>query len=451
MKTYLTYLVILLHAYTALAQTITFADDSLKACVFKNYPTAFDENNNFIDSKAGAIRSLKCDSMGIKSITALNNFKNLKLLFFNFNDISSLAPISKHSQLSHIRFNENNIQQLPTDISSWSSLHILELENNGLMHMPALVGFDSLSWLYLDNNDLAALPLLNHLTSLELFFVANNKIKIIPPINKLTNLRRISFSNNQLETLPQLDSLKNLERLYISNNQLRQVGDLSMLHHLTLLTLDNNFLMNLPPLPSHAFDSVNLNYNYLLPDNISSITHYPNFPTTFFYKKQRQFPLSPNFYQANVGDYLNIPFIENTNDEVLDFQWFKNGIPYNNSRNLEINRLEENHTGTYQLAISSRVPALDSFTVYTETVTLKVISPHSPVLITPNNDGENDTYAINKTGKITIVDKRGDIINTLMGPIVWDCTDAGGNLLTTGVYFLIFETGETPVELSILR
>ncbi len=62
----------------------------------------------------------------------------------------------------------------------------------------------------------------------------------------------------------------------------------------------------------------------------------------------------------------------------------------------------------------------------------------------------NGKIIFEEAGVVTIVSKAGQVIKQLSGPVEWDGTDASGNELPSGLYFIIYENGEVQ-NLTVVR
>ena len=76
-----------------------------------------------------------------------------------------------------------------------------------------------------------------------------------------------------------------------------------------------------------------------------------------------------------------------------------------------------------------------------------------PNVITPNNDGFNDTWKITNielfpSNTVIIQDRQGNLIRKFSGYANdWDGTKADGTRLTTGTYFYIIDLNDPEFEL----
>jgi hypothetical protein len=70
-------------------------------------------------------------------------------------------------------------------------------------------------------------------------------------------------------------------------------------------------------------------------------------------------------------------------------------------------------------------------------------------LVTPDNDGNADTFFFEATGKVEIYDKRGNMVKRLTIPSEWDCTSDKGKV-ASGYYIANINDGESQIGLSVV-
>ena len=71
-------------------------------------------------------------------------------------------------------------------------------------------------------------------------------------------------------------------------------------------------------------------------------------------------------------------------------------------------------------------------------------------MITPNGDGEDDSYFFQQTGILKVYNKNGEIVKTLTLPSVWDGSGNDGTA-TPGYYVGEINGGTEKVRISILH
>jgi len=62
----------------------------------------------------------------------------------------------------------------------------------------------------------------------------------------------------------------------------------------------------------------------------------------------------------------------------------------------------------------------------------------------------NSLFPIDQNAKVEIFDIKGRLVNELQAPINWDGSDHNGNMLPTGLYFILLD-GEKKFELTLVR
>ncbi|MGV9003150.1 T9SS type A sorting domain-containing protein [Flavobacterium sp.] len=300
------YLLLLVLATTANAQTINFPDANFKAkllaasavnTIAANGATAYIKidanNNNEIEvNEALQVVTLNVSIADIYDLTGIEYFTNLRSLNCSQNHIAALN-VSTLTNLKSLLCSLNLLTTL--DLTGLTQLTTLECAENTLtqINFANATNIQSLNCKFnflttLDSSNLLNLHTLqcdfNQLTSLD--------------VSALTQLTTLSCPSNQLTTL-NLSLLVNLTLLNCSSNQLTA---------LELNTLDNLLTLNCAHNQLTALDITNLSNLSLLNcefNQISTPLHLSNMPH-----------LHSVYCQDNL--ISSITFTETTNIEVLE-------------------------------------------------------------------------------------------------------------------------------------
>lgn len=235
---------------------ITFADANFKAYCVAN----FDTNNDFEISYSEALvpLNMNCAAMGISSLSGIEYFSNLEILYCNNNNLSTL-DISALPSLHYLFCQSNNLTSL--DLSSninlgycdcsYNLISTLDMGNcSGLYYLDCM--YNSLSLLdvskhtnmyYLNcsNNNISTLDVSNNLSLKTLYCGANNLDAL--NISNNTILEKLNCSDNDISTL-NLTPHTALNEIKCNNNNLSSL-DVSKQTALKILDCETNQITTL--------------------------------------------------------------------------------------------------------------------------------------------------------------------------------------------------------------
>jgi len=109
--------------------------------------------------------------------------------------------------------------------------------------------------------------------------------------------------------------------------------------------------------------------------------------------------------------------------------------------------------GTFTGLIETDYTLTVNSAVCHQTYTLPVQIPFEECMeafITPNNDGDKDNYFFQKSGRVVIYDKAGNVVNTLLIPALWDGSSKGGRIVAPGYYIAEVNGGEEFIMISVI-
>ena len=105
--------------------------------------------------------------------------------------------------------------------------------------------------------------------------------------------------------------------------------------------------------------------------------------------------------------------------------------------------LENIKPGFYDLIVADQdqcIKTLKNFINFDE-------QPKCDVIITPDGDGKNDNYFIDKSCKAKIYDVNGILVRSMSGPEYWNGRDDKGERVPMGVYAIIIEEKISQISL----
>ncbi len=95
---------------------------------------------------------------------------------------------------------------------------------------------------------------------------------------------------------------------------------------------------------------------------------------------------------------------------------------------------------------------LGSVNIEEATIAVQACKPHLNTLpvLSPDGDGNHDTYYIAEPGNAKIIDLTGNVIGELNSPVIWDGTTRTGSMADAG-YYAIVVNNTTIYRVSLIR
>jgi Leucine-rich repeat (LRR) protein len=213
------------------AQIINFPDANFKAKllaasssnfiakeVYGSYFKIDANNNGQIEvSEALQVDELHINSSNISSLVGISSFTNLRGLFCNENQLTTL-DISALVNLVELSCNHNQLTTL--DVSTLVNLSTLDCTYNQFTTLN-IPGLNSMKFLYCHHNQITTLNI-STLINLETLGCGDNQLTTLD-VYGFVNLKQLSCHNNQLTTL-NISGMSNLEDLSCSGNQLTNLN-----------------------------------------------------------------------------------------------------------------------------------------------------------------------------------------------------------------------------------
>lgn len=445
----------------------------------------------------------------IANLPDISALSNLEVLNVSENHLTALPALNTLTKLRKLFIYTNQLQAIP-DISNCSLLTDLVAYNNQLQTLPDL-SLPNLLFLEVGGNQLTVLPNLNGVPVLEKLLAWSNKITALPDLSPLQNLKVLNIGANELTVTPDLSGNTLIEEVIFNHNYLTIAPDLSGHTALKHVILEHNYLSfeDLIPFTSNpAFSSIfsvspqrifkiaeskNIKENESLilstaiDQNITGITYvwYKGIsqiqsssedtlqiqPVTLsdsgLYYCIIQHPSLPNLQLHT--DTFNIQVYPCLDISTLTLT--RNGIDCIKTGELQVDttsvsaqdliyRLESSTTGKSFASEAGAFKGL-SEPEYTLTIeaspsciktygTVKIpVDPCEDIYITPDNDGEKDSYFISATGTAIIYDKNGNRVKTLTLPSDWDGYGKSGKV-PPGYYLVEINDGEDFLNITVI-
>lgn len=173
-------------------------------------------------------------------IKNLSQFKNLKIIILNDNNISDLSVLNKMPQVEGVWFNNNKVSDI-SFVKDMKNLKYLSFTGNIVYDLSPLEGTSKLESFWADDNRIKDLsPLKENKNMLE-FGIHRNPIGgDISALSGMTELTWLSAEGCGITDLYPLRRCKNLQYIYISNNSIESVAPLKNCTGIIDLFVSNN-------------------------------------------------------------------------------------------------------------------------------------------------------------------------------------------------------------------
>ena len=222
--------------------------------------------------------SLVLVNKGLRSLTALERFKNMRFLDISKNPVSELISLAGLQNLRIIKANDTPVEDISA-LSALKDLEHLELINTKIYDLQPLAVLPKLRYLNIEDTFVAQGAVVSLLASnpgctiiyqtrvlqewwgslpdvWQLVFSSNAGMKNTPTaeeLHRLVTLPSINTSGSQILTLEPLYKFVHLQELNISATGLSYLGEIRKLSQLKKLDCSKNPLSDLTPLRELVF------------------------------------------------------------------------------------------------------------------------------------------------------------------------------------------------------
>jgi Leucine-rich repeat (LRR) protein len=458
-----------------------------------------------------SISYIDLNSNQLNFLPTLSNLQNLVHLDISTNHMTYLPDLSAIKGFKELYAQRNNIQWF--DLSKNDSLTELYIHTNSIDSLFDMSRLKQLYLLNIVNNNIRTIPHLEQLTALKTLVCWGNQITSFPSFVSLPLLATLDASKNQLTSFPEFGPNNNLKTLFLNDNQLDSLPpSLSYLTGLTNAKFHNNRFtfedlikvkaLNLNDTTFKVSPQATLQVGtkdtateykslklatgvdqgvpgvlYTWSKNGIAYTPSPKDSLIFpkvslgdsgFYSCQitcAAFPtltLQTDSFDVSVAPCIDI---QNFSTAVTEINCTKSG-----ALTLSANPLPPNVTYTLKSPMSGKtftsqtgqftgllepkyVLSFQTTTGCTKTYSKNIVLPFQECkdfLITPDNDGNMDTYYFSGTGTVKIFDKSGYPVKEMKIPGEWDCTSSNSGKVPIGYYIAYINEGETQIGLSVM-
>lgn len=173
-------------------------------------------------------------------INNLSQFKNLKIIILNDNNISDLSVLNKMPQVEGVWFNDNKVSDI-SFVKGMKNLKHLSFTGNIVYDLSPLEGTTKLESFWADDNRIKDLsPLKENKNMLELGIHRNPIGGDISALSAMTELTWLSAEGCGITDLYPLRRCKSLQYIYISNNSIESVAPFKNCTGIIDLFVSNN-------------------------------------------------------------------------------------------------------------------------------------------------------------------------------------------------------------------
>lgn len=449
--------------------------------------------------KLAQLQTLNVRNNQLISLPNLDSLGNLSNLFADNNKLSTLPVLEGNPKLLSLQVSNNQISSLPS-LSKQTKINILDVSNNLLSSLPNLSTTTSLERLYCSGNQITSLPSLAALPNLKRLDVSKNKIVTLPSLAQNTLLSELVADSNALTSAPSLNGLMNLRKIQLQNNYLTYDDFAPYLGR-----ADSAYLDYSPQQYKNSSTKVSINEGEpvtLTPNNTDTLkglnyAWYKN-GTFIFRSTTKNFSISaaiPDdagiFYckithprlpkMTLVSDTTILEVVTDPTDPTGPRcpKLPKNvGVKIKNAQCTELGNFELSfadkildsiklivydsqnvvipgisttlYTGIKQGEYRIYMTPKNNGCVYAQEQKIVVKSDKcTEIVLTPNNDGKDDTLYFSQKGIATIFDKNGKTVKTLLIPTEWDGSNSEG-ILPQGYYLVKINNGNEYFNLSVI-
>lgn len=486
MKRVVVFVLLVFHAFIGQGQTVPLPDSNFVQFLRSNYGWTLYGSNALIVAEAAKVKgSFVCTGARIQDVQGIQYFTKVTSIDLSDNLLTSLPDFPANDSLQKLVLNNNKLSRLP-NLSKCTRLRSLDVVGNQLTQLNGVEKNKGLKQLICNNNTLTQLPILDSLPNLVALDASHNRLGQFPKVGKTNKLQNIHLNNNLLTTLPDTLYFPKLVKMWLYNNQL----DFRQLLKLTTAKGYDSLFAVVPQRPfkigrsltvkeATSFELVcqvdegltKLSFAWNKEGSVyqtgSSLVfakiplsatgkyvrtwRHPAFATLTLYTDTFSVEVSPcidmsAFTVSTVGSNCKRSgqiTVQNQAQQQVSYT-LKGTVTtrtYTSSKG-QFEGLEE---PTYRLYLQDPNGCEKAYP--SEIHVPKEVCRQA--LITPNGDGESDSYFFVHTGRVVIYDKRGEIVKTLTLPNEWDGATPHGRV-APGAYLADINNGEELVNISIV-
>ena len=449
------------------AQFVTIEDDAFAKLLCDSFPSVMSTDCKLLDTvKAKQItQAINGDGRGILNIKEIRYFNKTTALSFANNTITEIPDVSSFISLTLLNFTGNKIEGY-IDFSKYKNLEYIILNNNlALMGISGLAQLTNLKGIQLINCNLNSFPSIEKLTEIKQLYLNNNHLSfadIMPLIENeefedaliLFPQKAVPANDSIIETIEgktitlHFDDDKAISGLtytwYYNNVKIKSSIDNSMTKTNISISEGGNYFVSIKSnLEAFKNDSINSRL-YIVKVSPKPIILPPQEPDP---TEQKTCPLSFAFdiqhesYCDSITLVISILDLDTTQYSFL----IENTFTHKRTKFMSKKEFSIKQ-GIYTITASN---GNDCSINSNKSISFEY-SDNCSKYFTPNADGIDDSWFIQDTGHVKIINSQYQIIKELDCPSEWDGTSTNNSLAPDGKYIILKSDG-TKTAVSLFR
>jgi hypothetical protein len=458
------------------------------------------------------ITKISAFSNDIVSIPSLLPMTNLQTLHIYDNQLSSVPSFVGMQNLKTVLLYQNQLTQMPL-FGNNPIIEEIIISKNNISTVSSLSGIPSLLKLDIGENQLTQMPDLSANVNLQELICWSNQLTVLPSLSNLVNLTRLNAGKNKLTQFPDLSANTQLSILAFDNNLLTVIPDITGFANLTNVKVYNNYFtfedllpyVALPdfssvyiysPMLAAGGDTIDAYYNESviahsnIDNAVSNVTYsWYEGTTSISSGTTDAVTISQTTGSGITNRYLyaqlthpSVPDLTIVTDTILvrfnpcplsaDISYTADKKDCGNSGSVQIEvqgytppqttyMLTSSSMGTTEYYNSNNISGLAD-TAYSLQINFSascILNYNGSIkmpavdcnetFMTPNNDGDMDTYLFTGKGNVVIYDKYGKEVKRANLPYEWDGAGNHG-LVQPGYYIAIINGNKERIYISVL-
>lgn len=435
-------------------------------------------------SKLTRLTILNVKNNQLSSIPSLSTLTLLKELDCSGNQLTTLPDLDNLSNLEVLYAYSNKLKVIPP-ILNLTKLRIFNVIDNQLTTLPEITNNIQIQVLRCDKNQLQKLPSFSHLTVLKELGFARNSVSTFPELPFTTNLKILDAHNNNLKEVLDFTMLDSCH-VNLSENELT----FSSLFPLTSLSNFDNLFVVAPQKPINFNTTLDfvvgetISLDFKIDQGLQNIIYTWFKDSVKIAETSRPVLEIKNCEVSHQGDYSceirsthsslshlvlqvgkvdiqikNCITIRDLTFEIESNECIRGASVRVNEESLEVlNGPLTCYLSSDNISYSALLPSTidgvkpGDYTLILEDVnkcsvtftnSVNIPNPTNCTLsFTPNGDGLEDTFFIDRTGRATIYGIDGQLVNSFNVPTHWDGTDQEGQHVPMGLYIILIDDKE---------
>lgn len=445
----------------------------------------------------------------IVSMPSLLPITTLQTLHIFDNKLTTIPDFKGLVNLKTVLLYGNQLTEMPL-FGNNPLMEEIIISKNKLTSIGDLSVVPSLLKLDVGENQLTQLPDLSFNTNLDELICWNNKLTVLPSLTNLVHLRRLNASENKLTETPDLSANTDMRILALNNNFLTEGPNLSAMNGLTSVKLYNNYFSfsDLMPYTTISGFSSKFEIKPMKKIKVDSIDAYLEETVYAGTGIDRSISgVTYNFFENGASiDVVGIDSVSvnqsfsgiryvyaklthpsfpglmlETDSIVIHFH----ACPVSSAVTYVATKTDCSNSGTVKVSVQGYVPQTTTYQLtalsqgwiqkystnyitglvdtgyalqihfspacildYSKNIEMPYVDCKE-VFMTPNNDGDMDTYFITGTGSGIIYDKNGKEVKRVTLPYEWNGYGPNG-LVAAGYYIVVINGGKDKVYISVL-